>query len=214
MAALAGALIERALNAAVARALADSTRARELTALLAGRRLAIEISGTAWTILLESTGSTLKAGPLPAGTVPDARLIGTPLSLLALSGADAQSVIQRGSVRIEGDTEIAQQFRELAILLAPDLESAMGDLLGRSGAHVLMRGLRGAAAWTRRTAWTGVQNLSEYLAHERGELVSRAESEHVMRGIDDLREQVDRLEARTAQLERQAHASTGGEEPV
>jgi ubiquinone biosynthesis protein UbiJ len=214
MAALAGALIERALNAAVTRALADSTRARELTAILAGRRLAIQISGTAWTILLQSTGSTLKAGPPEPGTVPDARLIGTPLSLLALSGADPQSVIQRGAVRIEGDTEIAQQFRELAVLLAPDLESVAADLLGRSGAHVLMRGLRGAAAWTRRTAWTGTQNLSEYLAHERGELVPRAESEHVMRGIDELREQVDRLEARTAQLEGQVHGTTGGEEPV
>ena len=214
MAALPGALIERALNAAVARTLADSTRARELTAMLTGRRLAIEISGTAWTILLESTGSTLKAGPLESETVPDARLIGTPLSLLALSGADPQSVIQRGSVRIEGDTEIAQQFRELAVLLAPDLESVMADFLGRSGAHVLMRGLQGAAAWTRRAAWTGVQNLSEYLAHERGALVAKAESEHVMRDIDELREQVDRLEARTAQLERRLHGTTGGEEPV
>jgi ubiquinone biosynthesis accessory factor UbiJ len=214
MAALPGALIERALNAAVERALADSARARELTALLAGRRLAIRITGTAWTILLESTGSTLKAGPLESEHVPDATLIGTPLSLLALSGADPQSVIQRGAVRIEGDTEIAQQFRELALLLAPDVESVMGDFVGRGGAHLLMRGLQGAAAWTRRTAWTGMQNLSEYLAHERGELVSTAESEHVMRGIDELREQVDRLEARIAQLEQGTHGTTGGEEPV
>jgi ubiquinone biosynthesis protein UbiJ len=214
MAALPGALIQRALDAAVTRALADSTRARELTAALAGRRVALQISGTDWIILVQSSGSALQAGPLQSGTVPDATIIGTPFSLLALSGADPQSVIQRGAVRIEGDSEIAQQFRELALLLAPDLESLMADLLGRSGAHVLMRGLQGAAAWTRRTAWTGMQNLSEYLAHERGELVSRAESEHVMRGIDELREQVDRLEARSAQLERQVHATTGGEEPV
>lgn len=214
MAALPGALIQRALDAAVTRALADSTRARELTAALAGRRVALQISGTDWIILVQSSGSALQAGPLQSGTVPDATIIGTPFSLLALSGADPQSVIQRGAVRIEGDSEIAQQFRELALLLAPDLESLMADLLGRSGAHVLMRGLQGAAAWTRRTAWTGMHNLSEYLAHERGDLVSRAESEHVMRGIDELREQVDRLEARSAQLERQIQATTGGEEPV
>ena len=48
-----------------------------------------------------------------------------------------------------------------------------------------MRGLRGAAAWTRAAAWTQVQNLSEYLAHERGDLVSRSEAEHFLRGVDD-----------------------------
>jgi ubiquinone biosynthesis protein UbiJ len=46
-----------------------------------------------------------------------------------------------------------------------------------------------------------VQNLSEYLAHERGHLVSRAEAEHFLRGVDDLREQLDRMAARTAHLE-------------
>jgi ubiquinone biosynthesis accessory factor UbiJ len=214
MALFAGALIERVLNAAVARAAAESPRTRELLLALSERRLAVEISGTAWKILLQCTGSTLKVDSLESGVVPDAKLIGTPLSLLALSGADPQAVIQRGDVRIEGDTEIAQQFRELALLLRPDLESAMSDLLGRSGAHVLMRGMQGAAAWTQRTAWTGVQNLSEYLAHERGDLVSRAESEHVMRGIDDLREQVDRLDARAAQVEQQLHASSAGEKPA
>jgi ubiquinone biosynthesis protein UbiJ len=82
-------------------------------------------------------------------------------------------------------------------------------VLGRSGAHVIMRGLRGAAAWSRAAAWTAVQNLSEYLAHERGDLVSLAEAAHFLRGVDDLRDQLGRLEARVAQLE-----STDGREPA
>jgi ubiquinone biosynthesis protein UbiJ len=133
--------------------------------------------------------------------------------LLALAGAEPEAVIQRGDVRIEGDAEIAQQFRELVTLLRPDLEASLSGLVGRSAAHVLMRGLRGAAAWTRSSAWTGVQNLSEYLAHERGDLVPRAEAEHFMRGVDDLREQLDRIEARLTLLERRTRTIPGGQEP-
>ena len=129
------------------------------------------------------------------------RISGTPLSLLALTRSDPQAVISRGDVRIDGDGGIAQQFRELALLLRPDLEQALSAVVGRSAAHVVLRGLRGVDAWTRATAWTSVQNVAEYLAHERRDLVSRAESEHFLRGVDELREQLDRIAARTAHLE-------------
>jgi ubiquinone biosynthesis protein UbiJ len=196
-------LIDRALQSAVARALRESPRARELIAALAGRRISLAVRGTPWNLTLESTGTMLRTHRLQAGAPADASIAGAPLSLLALTGAAPEAVIRRGDVQIAGDAEIAQQFRELAVLLKPDLENAMSGVLGRGGAHVLMRGLRGAAAWTRASAWTGVQNLSEYLAHESGELVSRAEAEHYLRGVDELREQLDRIEARMAQLERQ-----------
>jgi ubiquinone biosynthesis protein UbiJ len=122
-------------------------------------------------------------------------------------------VIQRGDVRIDGDAEVAQQFRELAALLKPDLENALSGLFGRSAAHLLMRGLRGAAEWTRSSARTGVQNLAEYLAHERGDLVSRSEAEYFLRGVDELREQLDRIEARMAQLEQRSQQLAGGQAP-
>jgi ubiquinone biosynthesis protein UbiJ len=69
-----------------------------------------------------------------------------------------------------------------------------------------MRGLRGAAAWTRAAARTQVLNLSEYLAHESGDLVSRSESAHFLREVDDARDQLDRLEARLSQLEQERPA--------
>ena len=207
-------MIERILDAFAARAINDSPRARELIAALDGRRLTLEIQGTPWTLTVESTGNALRTRSLEPGDQADAKVCGAPLSLLALSGAEAQAVIQRGDVRIEGDVEIAQQFRELAVLLKPDLETLIAGPLGRSGAHLLMRGLRGAAAWTRASMWTGVQNLSEYLAHESGDLVSRSEAQHVLRGVDELREQLDRAEARTAHLEHRTGKFAGGREPA
>jgi ubiquinone biosynthesis protein UbiJ len=230
-------VIERLLDRAVARALADSPRATALLEGLRGRRLAIRVSGTPWRVLIESTGRTLKRVPFapaapaaaptdtptdtPTGTptaapadaptaapadaptaaLADATLIGAPLSLLALSGPDAQAVLQRGDARIEGNLDVAQQFRELALHLRPDMEAGLAGLLGRSGAHVAMRGLRAAVGWSRAAAWTSVRNVAEYLAHESGDLVSRPEAEHFLRGVEQLREQLDRIEARLQILE-------------
>jgi ubiquinone biosynthesis protein UbiJ len=212
----------RLLDRAVAQALADSPRAATLIGALSGRRLAIRVNGTPWTWVIESTGRTLKAqrgaeasGAEASGqTEWDAKICGAPLSLLALAGDDAQAVIQRGDVTIEGDAEIAQQFRELSRLLRPDLEAGMGRVMGRSGAHLAMRGVRALAGWTRAAAWTSVSNLAEYLAHETGDLVSRPEAEHFLAGVDQLREQSDRLDARLLLLEQRAHILAGGTGPA
>jgi ubiquinone biosynthesis protein UbiJ len=203
MAAAADVVIEQLLDRAVARALAESPRATALIAALRGRRLAIEVSGTPLRTVIESTGRTLKVFATgDADGQADATIVGAPLSLLALTGADAQAVIQRGDVRIEGEAEIAQQFRELGLLLRPDLEAGMARVIGRSGAHIAMRGMRAAADWTRSAAWTSFRNVAEYLAHESRDLVSRPESEHYLRGVDQLREQLDRIEARLQLMER------------
>jgi ubiquinone biosynthesis protein UbiJ len=45
-----------------------------------------------------------------------------------------------------------------------------------------------------------VENLAEYLGHERHDLVPRNEGEQFLKGVDALREDVDRLDARIALL--------------
>lgn len=207
--------IERALARASQRVRNESPRGREILAAIKGRRLAIAVSGLPWAqqpIVIESTGDALRlhAGGDSAGAdanAADATLTGAPLSLLALTGPDPQAVIRRGEVRVEGDAQLVQRMRDLVPLMAPDLEQELSRVLGRSGAHVLTLAARAAADTVRRAAWTSVQNLAEYLAHESGELVSRHEAEHFLRGVEQAREQLDRLEARLAQLERQSGAA-------
>ena len=205
-------VIERLLDRAVAQAVADSPRAAALIERLRGRTLAIQVSGTPWSTVIESTGRTLKAQRCAdaSGQDTDAKITGAPLSLLGLAGKDAQAVIQRGDVRIEGDAEIAQQFRELGLLLRPDLEAGMARVVGRSGAHIAMRGMRAVADWTRAAAWTSVRNVAEYLAHETGDLVSRPEAQHYLAGVDQVREQLDRIDARLQVMEQRARILAGG----
>ena len=218
--------IERALARVWQRARSESPRACEILAALKGRRLAIAISGTPWMrhpLVLEFTGDAPRlrigeGGTDSSGATADATVQGAPLSLLALAGPDPQAVIRRGDVQVQGDAQLVQRVHELLPLLAPDLEQELARVAGRSAAHILAGAARAGAAAVRRTAWSAVQNAAEYLAHESGELVSRREAEHFLRGVEQAREQLDRLDARLAQLERQAGGLTdepaGGSGPT
>ena len=207
------ATLENVLN----RGLPRSPRAQQLCAELAGRSVTVAITGSSRRIVVESTGLSLKLRTVSAGSPvspsdatisgespasPDATISGGPFSLLALSGAEPESVLQRGDVRIDGDAELAQRFRELALLLRPDLEEELSLLVGDVPAHQLGRFARAAFAWTRKAASTTVRNAAEYLGHERRDLVPRSEADQFLQGVDTLREDVDRLAARIDLLTR------------
>jgi ubiquinone biosynthesis accessory factor UbiJ len=182
--------IENVLN----RGLPRSPRARQLCRELAGARLGVEVRGVT-RILVHSSGDVLHCTP-SASDPAEADISGSALSLLALSGPSPERVLQRGAVEIRGDADIARKYRELARLLMPDLEEELSLLLGDVPAHQLGRLARALYGWSRQAATTAVQNVAEYLAHERADLVPRAEAEQFISGVDRLREDVDRLEAR------------------
>jgi ubiquinone biosynthesis accessory factor UbiJ len=190
--------IENLLN----RNLPRSPRAQELCESLKGRSVRIEAQGLGWRLDCESLGSSLQLRKSAAATrEPDAEIGGSLMNLAALAGSHPEDVIQRGDVTIRGDAEVAQKFRELAMLLKPDVEEELSRLIGDTPAHQALRLARMAAGFGRRTVETGVRNMAEYLAHERGDLVSRAEAEDFYRGVERLREDLDRLDARARLIE-------------
>jgi len=194
------ATLEKLLN----RGLPRSPRARQLCATLSGRSVAIVVPDIL-RLRVSSNGQTLTV--MRDDAPADATLRGGALSLLALASDSAQAVIQRGDVAISGDSEVAQGYRELAQLLRPDLEEELSLLIGDVPAHQLGRLARLAAGWSGRAADTTLRNLAEYLGHERGDLVSRNEGEQFLRGVDALRESVDRLKARLELIARRRGAT-------
>jgi ubiquinone biosynthesis protein UbiJ len=182
--------LENVLN----RGLPRSPRARQLCSELAGRSLGIEVAGVT-RIVVRSNGDVLEC-KREAAAAADADISGSAINLLALAGASPEAVLQSGSVQIRGDAEIARKYRQLARLLTPDLEEELSLAIGDVPAHQLGRLARTLFDWSRQTAATAVQNVAEYLAHERADLVPRAEGEQFTGGVEQLREDVDRLEAR------------------
>jgi ubiquinone biosynthesis accessory factor UbiJ len=189
--------IENLLN----RNLPRSPRARELCEALAGKRVRIEARGLRWVLVAEALSSSIKLTKEDEGIAPDADISGSLMNLAALAGSHPEEVIQRGDVTIRGDAEVAQKFRELAMLLRPDVEEELSKLIGDTPAHQALRLVKIATGFGRRAAQTSVRNVAEYLAHERRDLVPRAEAEDFYRGVERLREDLDRLEARTRLIE-------------
>lgn len=190
------ATLENVLN----RGLPRSPRAQQLCAELSGRSVAVEVREIT-RLRVESNGSTLRI--TRGGADADAEIVGGPFGLLALGGASPEAVLQRGDVQIRGDAELAQKFRELVLLLKPDLEEELSHVVSDVPAHQIGRFARTAFGWTRRAARTTAQNVAEYLAHERHDLVPRSEGDAFLRGVDAVREDVDRLEARLELLSKQ-----------
>jgi ubiquinone biosynthesis protein UbiJ len=190
--------IENLLN----RNLPRSPRAQELCEALKGKTVRIEADGLGWRLDCESVGTSLKLTKAQhAEREPDAQIAGSLVNLAALAGANPEEVIQRGDVRIRGDAELAQKFRELAMLLRPDVEEELSKLIGDTPAHQALRLAKAFSGFGRRAVNTGVRNVAEYFAHERRDLVPRAEAEDFYRAVERLREDLDRLEARTRLME-------------
>lgn len=181
------------------RNLGASPRARELCAALQGRRLQVRVSDLGLRIGFESLGGSLRLTRDPEGEF-EAEISGSPLNLIALAGKSPERLLQSGAVQVCGDAELLQRYRELGLLLRPDLEEELSRLVGDAPAHQFARFARGAVAFGRRGADTAVRNAAEYFAHESGDLVPRAEADVFLEGVDRLREDVDRAAARVDAL--------------
>jgi len=190
------AAIENLLN----RNLASSPGARARCAALQGRRLLVCISGTGLRISIESLGDSLLISRTPNGEF-DVTVEGSPVNLLALTGDNPERLLQAGRVAVRGDAEILQRYRALALLLQPDLEEELSRMVGDLPAHHIGRVVRSLWSFGRRASSNAVRNTAEYLAHETGTLVPRAEGEAFMADVDRLREDVDRAAARLRTLE-------------
>jgi ubiquinone biosynthesis protein UbiJ len=197
------------------RNLSRSPAARKLCASLRGTTLGIHLEGLDQHVLLQSLGDSLKLSHRPvletstleASTVD---VFGSPINLLAMLMSDPQSanrqrLLTTKAVRIQGDIAVLEQYQKLLQRLQPELpaeiESLLGDtVVARTFAHRAGKWLQSLRGFGRHTVRTASMNWAEYLAHESGDLVPRAQAEQFLVEVDDLRERVDRLQVRFLQL--------------
>ena len=99
---------------------------------------------------------------------------------------------------------MARTLQQLAQRFDPDWDApfarALGPILGPQVARVLRDGLREG----RRIAGQLARDGADYLTEERRDVVGRAELDAFLDDVDGLRDRVERLAARVAQLDRSA----------
>jgi ubiquinone biosynthesis protein UbiJ len=188
----------RPAEAALNRGVESSSTARTALARVAGRTLVVELVDTKLSITVAAVENRLLLNGEPTEKC-DARIKGTLFSILSmLLGHEGEKRV--GRVVVEGDAEVAQQFRDLLKLAVPDLEEELSRAFGDVTAHQIGRVSRTAFDWGRKAIATFGQNMAEYLQEENRTVVSKVEVEEFAGAVDQLREAVDRLEARVRKL--------------
>ena len=187
------------LEAILNRNVADSRRAQALARQLDGRAMSLAVEGTPVTIFLRAEGGRLSLTPHHDGAA-DASISGTPIALLALAGPRGEGAVRGGSVRIEGDAEVAQRFRELLSETRPDFEEELSRVVGDVAARRVANFARDFIEWGRRASGSFAGSVAEYLQEEGRDLPSRTEVEEFLAAVDRLRDDTERLEARLDRL--------------
>jgi len=137
----------------------------------------------------------------------NATIQGSPLALLQLARGESHRATTSTPARITGDAEIADAYRRLFALAKPDLEAELSRVVGDFPARRLAQLATRGVAWARQARRTAGENLAEYWQEESRDLVNRVELEEFLHGVDELREQADRVAARLANLERRLKGS-------
>jgi ubiquinone biosynthesis accessory factor UbiJ len=181
------------------RCIDSSAQALGVARRLQGTSLQVDIDGITRIRASAHRGRlALLAG---SDSAADAVISGSLPALIQLLKGGANRESGGPSAQIRGDAEIANRYRELFMLARPDPEEELSRWIGDFPARRVSLIARRALELARRTRRTAGENIAEYLQEEGRDLVNRTELDEFLRGVDELRETADRIEARLGRLE-------------
>lgn len=171
----------------------DPATQRRLQAL-DGKSIFIETQSPAMAFMLTIQGPRVRLLPEASGR-PHATIEAASYALLKLAVAEQPQLIG-GSLRVHGQVQLIEQLHAIARQLDIDWEEPLALLFGDSAGHQLGQTVRSLFSFARKTARTLVMNSSEYLQEEQALLPVRWELDEFADETQDLRADVERLEAR------------------
>jgi ubiquinone biosynthesis protein UbiJ len=197
----------RALEAALNRALALDPETRDALRPLDGHTVVLQLDAPPLALQVRVSGERLEVGPVDAAREPDLSVRSTLGALVAqlpwFRRDDAPPV---GKVKMSGDAELARRLQRLAERFDPDWQlpfvQVFGDVAGVQIAKVVGTALRQARIVGRNVA----ESAAEYVTEESRDVVGKAELHAFHDDVDVLRDDVERLAARVARLQRGAGA--------
>jgi len=177
----------------------DPEGAARLSAIQ-GRVLRIELTGFGTRLHVIPTGDGLMLhGSYDAE--PDCIVHGTPAALLRMAVSEhREDEVFAGAIRIDGDNGVAQTLGDVLKGLDIDWEEQVSRLTGDALAHRLSVQTGAAGRWARRSGDVLTRDLREYLIEEGRLLPGDDDMRAFLDGVDALRDDVERLDAKVARL--------------
>jgi len=136
---------------------------------------------------------------------PDVILTSSLGGLIKLSQSDNPTeAIKSGDIDIDGELRLAQKFSDILSGIDFDWEQRLSQYSGDLIANRLGGLVRSGQAWLKQTRTNLRMDTAEYLTEEADILPTRIEVESFSNKVENLRDAVDRLEARINLLSKQS----------
>ncbi len=169
---------------------------------LKGRVIAVhlrEFDLTAWLLPGPNGVQVLAQSEQPA----DVTLSGSlpAFARLMWPQTEQAELLLSGAVKVDGDMALAEAFSDLLRRVHFDFEELLAAPLGGVAAHGIGRFMRDAFSFGRNTSQVLGRDTAEYLREETRDLVHRADLQKWMDGVEEFRDDVERLEARLRRLQ-------------
>lgn len=192
-------LVETPFAAALNHVLRSEAWARERLAPFAGRT--VELAPAFLPVLRFAIDDQGFVAPAEASAAADLKImVRSEAPVAALKGEDA---LLR-AVEVTGNARLAEAVMALVRHLRWDYEEDLARIFGDVVAHRMGEALRALAAWAPDTAQRLAESFAGYVTDEAKLLLGRPEFERFAAGVSELRDAVERLEARMRR-----HASRG-----
>jgi ubiquinone biosynthesis protein UbiJ len=183
------------VTAALNHVLASAPLAKERLARFAGKTAAFHVGPLdfAWTV--QTTGEVTSA---VTNATRDLDVTLSPFLVPRIAAGDAQAMRE---VRMEGDAEFAHEISFLASNLTWDMEEDLSKITGDIAAHRIVGSAKAGAAWAKDSAQRLAAGAAEYWTEESPLIASRVKVDEYVKGVAEIRDDVERLEKRIERLE-------------
>jgi len=167
---------------------------------IAGKSIAVEFTGPDITVNIYCHESGIRLST--AGDKPDVTIRGQPVAFVGLLLQQSRDTTGfPREMEITGEVALAQAFQQMMKNLDIDWEEYLSQRVGDTMAHKLGNLFRDVNRFSKETAATLGMDISEYLRFERDAVPDQSQVDEFITGVDDLRNDVERLRQRISRLE-------------
>jgi ubiquinone biosynthesis protein UbiJ len=165
-----------------------------------GKVIKLEMTGINKTLYMLPNESGIQVLTDFEGPV-DTVLRGTPISLFKMGlVSNAASLLLKGEVEITGDTRLGHKFKNVFSQMDIDWSEPLANMVGDSLAYQIHQSGNKLGRWGKETVKSVSTSFSEYLQEESRDVVTDTELNIFNEAVDQMRNDVDRLQARVNTL--------------
>lgn len=164
---------------------------------LSGKVVKLELSGLSHFWLFKSEAIYLTKD---YNGLFDLVLRGSVFDFMGLALMKKKSALAAIPIQISGDMEVAKQFKDLFSKLEIDWEEQLAWVVGDTLAYPIAQFLKSLSQWAKQSVATLSQNMTDYVQAEMDYLVPEEELQVFFSEVDDLRDDLARLQVRIGRL--------------